>query len=266
MVDWKDNSESGRGPVVQTEPSPNQHVEDTDTMAPSKSTRSPAFQFYPKDYLTDTNVIAMSYTERGVYWHLVSICWLEGSLPPETKALARLLGMTPTHFARLWPAIAPCFKARADGRLLHSRLEKERKAQAEYRKRQQDAAASRWHKPKPSHGDALLSSSPISNLQSASAERGRAPLHDMSHRKHALCGRVCLHASQFNDFVRRRNHDGADAEVNTWAFSVIQEWTDGAMKAVEPGDPFDFWRARYDEKWPAPRASTPDRRRPAWAQ
>lgn len=81
--------------------------------------------------------------------------------------------------------------------------------------------------------------------------RSMAPLHDRSHHKHALCGRICLHASQFGEFVRRRNHDGADAEVRTWAFDVITAWTDGEFGATEPGDPFDFWRARYAERWPA---------------
>lgn len=80
-----------------------------------------------------------------------------------------------------------------------------------------------------------------------------APLHD-SHKKHAICGRVCLFAAQFNDFVRRRNHDGAEREVRKWAEGVIDVWTSGQHSADEPGDPFDFWRDRYAETWPAMKA------------
>jgi hypothetical protein len=85
----------------------------------------------------------------------------------------------------------------------------------------------------------------------AARPRALSPIHDRSHRAHAVCGRVCLHASLFNDFVRRRNHDDADREVRTWADGVIDAWTDGPFRSIEPGDPFDFWKARYAEQWPA---------------
>jgi hypothetical protein len=95
--------------------------------------------------------------------------------------------------------------------------------------------------------------------------RPMAPIHDTSHRKHAVCGRVCLHASLFNDFVRRRNHDHADQEIRAWAEGVVVEWTMGVFQTVEPGDPFDFWKARYAEQWPAASGSAPSRL-PAWAR
>lgn len=95
--------------------------------------------------------------------------------------------------------------------------------------------------------------------------RPMAPIHDTSHRKHAVCGRVCLHASLFNDFVRRRNHGDADREIRKWAEGVVDEWTTGAFERVEPGDMFDFWKARYAERWPADKAAAPSRL-PAWAQ
>lgn len=84
----------------------------------------------------------------------------------------------------------------------------------------------------------------------AAPPRPMAPIHDRSHRQHALCGRVCLHASQFNDFVRRRNHPNADQEIREWAASVLDAWSIGPHAQTEPGDPYDFWRARYAETWP----------------
>lgn len=78
-----------------------------------------------------------------------------------------------------------------------------------------------------------------------------APLHT-THKKHAHCGRICMHAGLFDEFVRRRNHDGADREIRDWASAVDLEWQEGGPYAhLEPGDSFDFWKARYAERWPA---------------
>ena len=52
--------------------------------------KSPAFQFYPKDFLADSNVARMSNTEVGIYTRLLCYCWLEGALPLETEALAHM--------------------------------------------------------------------------------------------------------------------------------------------------------------------------------
>lgn len=97
--------------------------------------------------------------------------------------------------------------------------------------------------------------------------RPMAPLHDRSHFKHAVCGRVCLHASLYGEFVRRRNHPDADAEVRKWADETIDAWTSGEHAGDEPGDPFEFWKLQYAARWPATlQATGTDRRTPQWAQ
>lgn len=79
---------------------------------------------------------------------------------------------------------------------------------------------------------------------------GGAPLHT-SHKGHAHCGRVCLPASLFDEFKRRRGHDDADRELRAWALEIELAWTPGGpFGNAEPGDLFVFWRARYAEKWP----------------
>lgn len=95
--------------------------------------------------------------------------------------------------------------------------------------------------------------------------QGGAPIHDASHRKHAFCGRVCLHSEQFGAFVRRRNTPNADHEIREWAFGIIKDWTDGPNAHVEPGDSFDFWRARYEDQWPSPPQAGKSKL-PAWAR
>jgi hypothetical protein len=38
--------------------------------------QSPAFQFYPQDFLSDDKVMAMNAAARGVYIVLLCHCWL----------------------------------------------------------------------------------------------------------------------------------------------------------------------------------------------
>jgi uncharacterized protein YdaU (DUF1376 family) len=112
----------------------------------STDRRSPAFQFYPKDFLSDENVRMMSLQERGAYITLLSLCWIEGSLPADPSMLARLCGTPVAAFRRLWPALERCFRLvpTDPSRLVHPRLEREREKQSAFRGRQTDASDSRW--------------------------------------------------------------------------------------------------------------------------
>lgn len=254
MGDWKDNS-TERGPVVQTEPdAPNQHVEDTDTMATSKSTHPPAFQFYTADFLSSPKVIAMSMTERGIYITLLAVCWQDSGLPTDMAALARLVGMKTKQFERLWPHnLGRCFVERG-GKFINLRLESERKKQREFRERQRTNAARGWDSrkdatavPPQCQTDALSLSSSVSSKNTYTVG---GPLH-ASHKTHAHCGRVCVPGDLHSQFVRSRHHDGADQELRDWYLAVEQEWTVGAKKhANTGGNDYRFWRARFDEKWP----------------
>jgi uncharacterized protein YdaU (DUF1376 family) len=104
----------------------------------STSGRAPAFQFYPKDFLTDSNVVVMSMAERGAYITLICSCWIDGSIPVDVARLARLCGTSTAAFRKLWPALAPCFRPtrRISDRLIHPRLEREREKQAIFREEQ----------------------------------------------------------------------------------------------------------------------------------
>lgn len=97
--------------------------------------KAPAFQFYPKDFIGDTNVQAMSLTERGAYITLLCACWLDGSLSGADGDLARILKISPDRMGRLRPYLERCFTVGEDGRWIHGRLEKERAKQAAFRER-----------------------------------------------------------------------------------------------------------------------------------
>lgn len=94
--------------------------------------KSPAFQWYPKDFLTDENVDVMSLEQRGAYITLLSKCWIEGSLPMEQTKLKAMCNH-PSNWDSIWEGLTPCFVENGQGRLINSRLEKERKKQKEWR-------------------------------------------------------------------------------------------------------------------------------------
>jgi uncharacterized protein YdaU (DUF1376 family) len=263
----------------ETLPAANHNPDETQDMAISKrTTTTPAFQLYPREFLSSSKVIAMGLHERGAYITLLCVQWLDGGLPTDRKALARIVGLTTKQLDRIWePNLSRCFVTR-QGKLVNERLEIVRQAQIAYRKAKAEngAKGGRPEKAKVSFSlsetEAKKSSSSVSVSVSASPSverthrQGGAPIHT-SHRSHAACGRVCVPAVLHTKFVQARNHDGADAELRAWYSDVDLAWTVGAYRDESPGaDDFAFWRARFDERWPATKTAKPDARLPKWAQ
>mgnify|MGYP001573564480 FL=1 len=172
MVDLKGSEHGpvGAGPAPDQTATP---LEEVDALATGKSSKSPAFQIYPKDFLSSSKVRKMSLTEIGAYIVLLLTSWLDGSLPNDPSEIARTLGIKEAQFKRMWTGpLGQCF-AEKNGRLFNERLECERKSQAEFRKKQKDKADARWH---PSGNAAALprtnkrhASGNALHLQSASA-------------------------------------------------------------------------------------------------
>lgn len=100
-------------------------------MPSPKTEKSPAFQFYPREWDTDMNVIPMTYEEEGVYFALCRLFWLHGWLPANLDDLRQLLKRQPPlkTMERWWARIGRCWIER-DGKLYHPRLERERAKQA----------------------------------------------------------------------------------------------------------------------------------------
>lgn len=98
--------------------------------------RAPAFQFYPKDFLSSSKVARMSLTEIGVYMLLLSHAWLNGGLPTEVTEIAKLVKVPVPRFVKMWQgALSECFEHQ-HGRLVNVRLEHERQKQADHREAQ----------------------------------------------------------------------------------------------------------------------------------
>jgi len=143
--------------------------------------KSPAFQFYPGDFLSDENVISMTFEERGVYITLLSICWIQGSIPADHTKIIRLLpGLSTPSVPDI---VMDRFTIMPDNpvRLVNKRLEKERQKQEDFREKKSQAGkkggASRWKKEQNNDGSAIvLPMANDSSLSSSSSPSSSSPL------------------------------------------------------------------------------------------
>jgi len=103
-------------------------------MPQDSKSRSPAFQYYPRDTLMNPIIAVMSNEEFGAYWKLVSYIWLEEFLLYDERKLARLLGVPEKKFRKLWVAMEQLFVI-DDNKITHPELDQYRQKQAEWREK-----------------------------------------------------------------------------------------------------------------------------------
>lgn len=117
--------------------------------------KSPAFQFYFKDWRSSSRVSRMSFKERGMYLELLIEQWDKGPLPLEPRVLAECIGAKDTDFAKCWPTLKACFLHTPDG-WVNERLERERVKQQLRGRRAvdwgKDGSDKRWGKPSEKNG------------------------------------------------------------------------------------------------------------------
>ena len=91
--------------------------------------KSPAFQFYAKDWLADPNVVVMSPAQRGGYIQILALMWNteDCSLPNDEGWLSLACGLVQPDLG----LVLKCFYVQ-DGKLRHKRLDEERKKQEEW--------------------------------------------------------------------------------------------------------------------------------------
>ena len=123
--------------------------------------KSPAFQYYPRDFLSDPKVAPMSNTEVGIYWRLLSYAWLDEGISTDLNDLALLVHESKPTFAKAWKRVGQCFEIR-NGRYVNPRQERDRADQTAYREmksaRGKAGSAKRW-----SHGGSIVEASPSDN-------------------------------------------------------------------------------------------------------
>ncbi len=109
---------------------------------------SPAFQFYPKDWLTDIKVILMNPTQRGGYIQLLCHMWLSDDLRLPIISLPQLSGVSGEDLN----TVINCFTILDENYITHKRLIEEMEKQKENKVRRSAAGRkgmkSRYSRPR----------------------------------------------------------------------------------------------------------------------
>jgi uncharacterized protein YdaU (DUF1376 family) len=154
---------------------------------PRKKEKPPAFQFYPKEYLSEPNTRMMTFVERGMYMDLLCFCWIDGTIPADLGALARLLQCRSSDIEAAWPALGKCFVLDVPDctRYYHKRLRyeslKRRKFILQCSDAGQKSATKRWgrkkiFKDKVGYDSVVTTLQPKGNSASAFASPTASPI------------------------------------------------------------------------------------------
>lgn len=135
--------------------------------------KSPAFQFYPKDWLSDPDVASWGLAERGAFITLLCYIWENDGIKNDENYIKRLLG-NPRNFPKLYSKVKNKFYF--DGEMIHHpRLMKEREKQRQNKVSRQKngklGAEIRWQ----NHSKAIAKNSTASSSSTATAIRGEKP-------------------------------------------------------------------------------------------
>ncbi len=82
--------------------------------------KDPAFLMYAKDWLQGTSQLMPE--EKGVFIDLLCHQHQDGSLPADTRRLARMAGMTEEAFLPIWETLKVKFKPTNGNRLVNQKL------------------------------------------------------------------------------------------------------------------------------------------------
>lgn len=111
--------------------------------------KSPAFQFYPKQWLGDDNVMLMDWDARAMHMHYMCIAWQQQdvcTLPDDDEILQKWVG-NPTDWPRLKKQIFRAWKLE-NGRWIQKALLAEWLKQKEFSEKRKKAANAKWDKEK----------------------------------------------------------------------------------------------------------------------
>jgi len=209
---------------------------------------SPAFQFYPADYLADAKVQAMSIEGEGCYIRLMSYCWREGFIPGDRVAISRLC--KGYDGPGIDEALSCFIFNKKKNIFVHKRLESEKIKQEMFHKSQQEAglrgAEKRWGRYRqPITTPMAKNSSSIFSLQSSDIKKdkslSRQPIIEMWNEfsvKHNL-----PKIGDIKSGSKRDRHLKARMKENGFDFTVLLRHV--GESAFLTGKKTDF-RATFD--------------------
>jgi len=117
-------------------------------MKNTEKNKSPAYQWYPKDALTDKKLIAMTLSQEAIYRRLLDYAWLENGLDNDMALLAAYSKMPGQieAFKEEWKIVKTRFSL-IKGKWKNTRQETERKKQKAWKKKSSDGGNTKWQSP-----------------------------------------------------------------------------------------------------------------------
>lgn len=197
----------------------------------------------------------MNMEARGAYITLLSICWLEGSIPNDEIICAQICGYRCQDDSSAIAKALTCFKVDDNDscRLVHPRLDKERKKQVEFSKDRSEAGKSgakcRWDKQvtkvKLSHSSAIAKPSfangkTMANDSSAFASSS-AEDTIFTNVKNSIKSRAS-NLMEIETFFLELELQKSDAEW-FWFKCEANGWTNGGEKIKDWKSTVRSWKA-----------------------
>lgn len=179
------------------------------------SNKSPAFQFYPNDWLSAPEIVLMTPAEEGAYFRLLCYAWMNDGLPDDDEQLAALSRLGEGWSKGGSTKVRPCFVLR-DGRLHSPRLDQERQKQELWRQKSSQggkaSANARWGSEKknlPEGKGGYEMVEPKCNSSSSSSSSIFSPNSDEFRLARLLF-----------DLIRQRKPDYKEPDLQTWAKDI----------------------------------------------
>lgn len=125
------------------------------TPVAQRSSKDHWFPFFPRDFFADGHVQLMDADAEGCYLRLLAFQWLEGAIPGDVKAAAKLCPkVSPARFRKIWQQVSPCFPVDCgDGTRQNRKLERIREERQSFLAKKSDAGKkgneARWKHRKP---------------------------------------------------------------------------------------------------------------------
>ena len=238
--------------------------------------KSPAFQFYARDWLSSDSVSLMTAEQAGAYITLLAHAWLKPEgLPADVPSLAKLARVPASRFERsVWPRVSGCFRTNDGGNLYNARLETERDAQETHRAERSQSgkrgAATRWALKLNSSANGSAIKEPMAKNSSSSATASASAstafqaveppppprLNGARNPDRMTYGPIVLWASWFRDDIVplvATHHDGDRDAAYAPALAWVGE-VDARNATMAPGrdvlaKPREWWRVQAAEKW-----------------
>lgn len=229
-------------------------------------TKSPAFQFYPKDWLSSLNITLMTAEQEGAYLRLLCYCWDSGdcSLPNDDEQLIKMSRVSKGG----WEMVRKCFipHPEKEGFLTNKRMLEELEQQRSWKVKSsiggKKSAQKRAENKEHSKGGWEMVATK-SNPATASATASATSKEEEKKESKATRGSRFTIAELPEDWKLFCTQERLDLDPNALFAEFRDYWISVPGKAGVKLDWFATWRNRVRDKRPsggrAPLPSNPPR-------